>query len=99
MWADIDPVNSQAVERLGYDTQKPGDLVERIIEASTDPGALVMDAFCGSGTTAAVAETLGRNWIACDLGRFAIHTTRKRLLNIPDCRPFDIKTPRRLRAS
>jgi hypothetical protein len=50
----------------------------------------VADLFLGSGTTCAVAEKLGRRWIGCDLGRFAIHTTRKRLLDIPDCKPFEI---------
>jgi adenine-specific DNA-methyltransferase len=91
VWTDIPPINSQAIERLGYDTQKPEALLARILELVTKPGDLVADVFCGSGTTAAVAEKLGRRWIACDLGRFAIHTTRKRLLNIRDCRPFDIK--------
>ncbi len=91
VWTDIAPINSQAKEDTGYDTQKPKALLERIIKASSNEGDLVADFFCGSGTTMAVAETLGRRWIGCDLGRFAIHTTRKRLLNIPDCRPFDIK--------
>jgi adenine-specific DNA-methyltransferase len=91
VWDDIPPVNSQALERTGYDTQKPAALLDRIVAASSDPGDTVADLFCGSGTTMVVAERLGRNWIGCDLGRFAIHTTRKRLLNIPDCRPFDIK--------
>jgi len=91
IWMDAPPVQAQAHERLGYDTQKPEALLERVIRLSTEPGDLVADLFCGSGTTAAVAEKLGRRWIACDLGRFAIHTTRKRLLNIPDCRPFEIK--------
>ena len=84
-------MNSQAVERSGYDTQKPLVLLERIIEASSSPGDLVTDVFCGSGTTLVAAERLGRRWIGCDLGRFAIHTTRKRLLDVPDCKPFDIK--------
>jgi len=91
VWADIQPVVSWSRERVGYDTQKPEGLVERILQLGTKPGDLVADLFAGSGTTAAVAEKLGRRWIACDLGRFAIHTTRKRLLDIPDCRPFDIK--------
>ena len=59
--------------------------------ASSNEGDLVLDCFCGSGTTAAVAEKLNRRWIACDLGRFAIHTTRKRLLGIPDVRPFVVQ--------
>ena len=91
LWTDISPINSQAVERTGYETQKPLALLERVIETSSSPGDLVADFFVGSGTTAVAAERLGRRWIACDLGRFAVHTTRKRLLNIPDCRPFDIK--------
>jgi adenine-specific DNA-methyltransferase len=91
VWTDIDPINSQALDRLGYDTQKPERLLERIIGLASDPNDLVADFFVGSGTTAAVAEKLGRRWIACDLGRFAIHTTRKRLLNIPDCKPFEIR--------
>ena len=91
LWDDIPPLQSQAGERTGYATQKPEALVERIIKASSNPGDLVADFFVGSGTTAAAAEKLGRRWIVCDLGRFAIHTTRKRLLNIRDCQPFDIK--------
>ncbi|MCS7005922.1 MAG: site-specific DNA-methyltransferase, partial [Cytophagales bacterium] len=61
------------------------------IKASSNEGDLVLDCFCGSGTTAAVAEKLGRRWIACDLGRFAIHTTRKRLLGIPNVKPFVVQ--------
>lgn len=91
LWDDVSPINPRANERLGYPTQKPEALVERIIKASSNEGDLVADFFVGSGTTAAVAEKLGRRWISADLGRFAIHTTRKRLLNIPDCRPFEIQ--------
>jgi DNA modification methylase len=69
-------------ERNGYPTQKPEELIERIIAASSNPGDLVADFFCGSGTTLAVAEKLGRKWIGCDLGRFAIHTSRKRLIGV-----------------
>ena len=65
-----------------YPTQKPEALLERIIRASSNEGDLVADFFCGSGTTAAVAEKLGRKWIATDLGKFAIHTTRKRLIGV-----------------
>jgi len=90
VWDDLPPVNSQAAERTGYDTQKPLALLERIIEASSNKGDLVADVFCGSGTTLVAAERLGRRWLGCDLGRFAVHTTRKRLLGVPDCRPFDI---------
>jgi adenine-specific DNA-methyltransferase len=79
-------------QNLGYPTQKPESVVERILAASTNEGDLVLDCFCGSGTTAAVAERMGRRWIAADLGRFAIHTTRKRLLGIPDVKPFMVQT-------
>jgi site-specific DNA-methyltransferase (adenine-specific)/adenine-specific DNA-methyltransferase len=81
-WADISPVNPQAKEGTGYATQKPEALLERIIKASSNEGDLVADFFCGSGTTAAVAEKLGRKWIATDLGKFAVHTTRKRLIGV-----------------
>jgi len=82
IWSDVYPINSQAIEALGYPTQKPEALLERIIKASSNEGDLVADFFCGSGTTAAVAEKLGRKWIATDLGKFAIHTTRKRMIGV-----------------
>jgi len=82
LWTDIKPLNSQATERLHYDTQKPETLLERIIRASSNEGDLVADFFTGSGTTGAVAERLGRRWIMADLGRFAIHTSRKRLIDL-----------------
>jgi adenine-specific DNA-methyltransferase len=82
LWTDIPPINPQAIERLGYATQKPEALLERIIKASSNEGDLVADFFCGSGTTGAVAERLGRRWIMSDLGRFAIHTSRKRLIEL-----------------
>jgi len=91
VWDDIAPVNPAGAERWGYATQKPEALISRVISASSEPGDLVADFFVGSGTTAAVAEKLGRRWITTDLGRFAIHTTRKRLLSIADCKPFEIK--------
>jgi len=91
VWADVYPINSQAFERLGYPTQKPEALLERIIRASSNEGDLVFDCVCGSGTTAVVAEKLGRRWVASDLSRFAIHTARKRLLSIPDVRPFAVQ--------
>ena len=69
-------------ENIGYATQKPESLAERIITASSNEGDLVADFFCGSGTTAAVAEKLGRKWIVSDLGKFGIHTTRKRLIGV-----------------
>ncbi len=71
-----------AYENLKYPTQKPENLIKRILLGHTNEGDLVADFFCGSGTTPAVAEKLGRKWIACDLGRFAIHTTRKRLIGV-----------------
>lgn len=80
-----------AKESVGYPTQKPEALLERIINASSNEGDLVLDCFCGSGTTPAMAERLGRRWIAADLGRFAIHTTRKRLLGMADVRPFVVQ--------
>jgi len=79
-WTDIDRIGNTSDERCDYPTQKPEALLERIINASSKPGDLVADFFCGSGTTGAVAERLGRRWIMSDLGRFAIHTTRKRLI-------------------
>jgi adenine-specific DNA-methyltransferase len=82
VWADINPVNSQALEDTGYDTQKPESLLSRIIRASSREGDLVADFFCGSGTTLAVAEKLGRKWIGTDLGRYAIHTSRKRVIGV-----------------
>ncbi|MBC8458211.1 MAG: site-specific DNA-methyltransferase [Deltaproteobacteria bacterium] len=82
IWSDIYPINSQAIEALGYPTQKPEALLERIINASSNKNDLVADFFCGSGTTAAVAEKLGRKWIISDLGKFAIHTTRKRMIGV-----------------
>jgi DNA modification methylase len=93
IWTDIYPINSQALESLGYATQKPEALLERIISASSKKDDLVLDCFCGSGTTAAVAEKLPekRRWIVCDLSRFAIHTTRKRLLSIAGLTPFVIQ--------
>ncbi|MCX5784229.1 MAG: site-specific DNA-methyltransferase [Elusimicrobia bacterium] len=81
-WDDIDVINSMADEYQGYNTQKPEALLERIIKASSNEGDLVADFFCGSGTTAAVAEKLGRKWIASDLGKFGIHTTRKRMIGV-----------------
>jgi DNA modification methylase len=78
----IATINAMATERLNFPTQKPEALLERIIKASSNESNLVADFFCGSGTTCAVAEKLGRKWIGADLGRFAIHTTRKRIINV-----------------
>ena len=79
LWTDIDSVNSQADERYDYTTQKPEALLERVINASSNPGMTVADFFSGSGTTATVAHKLGRRFITCDIGLNAIQTTRDRL--------------------
>jgi adenine-specific DNA-methyltransferase len=98
LWTDISKIHNQSSELTGYATQKPEALLERIITASSNEGDIVADLFCGSGTTGAVAERLGRRWIMADLGRFAIHTSRKRLIEIQrnreavgePYRPFDV---------
>jgi DNA modification methylase len=90
VWDDIPTYRVQGSEYLGYATQKPEALLTRVVGASTETGGLVADFFCGSGTTLAVAEKLGRRWIGCDLGRWAIHVTRKRLLGIEKCKPFEV---------
>ena len=87
LWDDVGSVQSQAKERLNYDTQKPEKLLERIIESSCPKGGLVADFFGGSGTTAAVAEKLGRQWITTDLGKPACMVIRKRLIDL-DSKPF-----------
>ncbi|MEI7451169.1 MAG: site-specific DNA-methyltransferase [Desulfomonile sp.] len=81
-WKDIFRLQGNGLEKVHYPTQKPEALLERIIQASSNEGDLVADFFCGSGTTAAVAEKLGRKWIVTDLGKFGIHTTRKRLIGV-----------------
>jgi DNA modification methylase len=91
IWVDIKPLHNLSQERVNYPTQKPEALLERIIKASSNEGDLVLDCFCGSGTTAAVAEKLKRRWITCDLGRFAIHTARKRFLGIQNVQPFVVQ--------
>lgn len=87
LWNDIYPVNSQAKESVDYATQKPEALLERIIKASSNEGDLVCDFFGGSGTTAAVAERLGRRWITCDIGKPASLIMRKRFID-QDVKPF-----------
>jgi len=79
---NIRALTTSSTERVGYETQKPETLVHRIIEASSSKNDLVADFFVGSGTTLAVAEKLGRKWIGSDLGKFAIHTTRKRMIDV-----------------
>lgn len=90
VWDDIPPVNPMGAERWDFPTQKPEALLERIVKASSSEGSLVADLFCGSGTAFAVAEKLGRRWIGCDLGRWGIHVTRKRLLSTESCKPFEV---------
>ncbi len=82
IWSDVPAVNSQATERTGYPTQKPRALLERMISASCPTNGLVLDCFIGSGTTAEAAERLGRRWIGIDNGKYAIHLTRKRLIQL-----------------
>jgi site-specific DNA-methyltransferase (adenine-specific) len=79
VWTDIAPLNSQAQERLGYPTQKPLALLERIISASTNPGDVVLDPFCGCGTTIHAAQKLGRQWIGIDITYLAINLIKRRL--------------------
>jgi hypothetical protein len=79
VWTDIKSLQNN--ENLHYPTQKPEKLLERIIKCSSNENDLIADFFCGSGSTLAVAEKLNRKWIGCDLGKFAIHTSRKRLIN------------------
>jgi adenine-specific DNA-methyltransferase len=94
----LQPANK--AEWVHFETQKPVDLVERILSIASKPDDLVLDCFAGSGTTLIAAEKMNRRWIGCDLGRFAIHTTRKRLLDLRvkdpgtgeerGCRPFEV---------
>jgi site-specific DNA-methyltransferase (adenine-specific)/adenine-specific DNA-methyltransferase len=101
IWTDIKPMHNLSSERVGYPTQKPLELLERIIRASTDEGDLVLDCFAGSGTAAVAAERLGRRWIANDAGKLAIYLTQRRLLatsasdnrkSPSSPRPFDLCT-------
>lgn len=89
IWDDIKQLPRDEI--CGYPTQKPKELMARIIDASSKEDDLVLDCFCGSGTSAVVAEEKRRRWIACDLSRFAIHVTRKRLLEVINVRPFVIQ--------
>ena len=81
LWDDIGSLQSSS-EKVDYPTQKPEALLERIIKASSNENDIVADFFCGSGTTLAVAEKLNRKWIGSDLGKFSIHTTRKRMIQV-----------------
>ena len=82
LWHDISPVNSQAQERIGYPTQKPEALLERIISACTDKGDVVADFFSGGGTSLVVAQQFGRRWIGCDISRVAVALTADRIARI-----------------
>ena len=89
VWMDIQAVDPKdKKEKTGYPTQKPEDLLDRIIECCTEQGDLVLDFFAGSGTTPVMAEKLGRRWIAVDVGKYSIYTIQKRLLQIENIRPF-----------
>jgi len=92
IWTDIFPINSQAQERLGYPTQKPEQLLERIIRASSNEGDVVMDPFCGCGTAIAVAERLKRRWIGIDVTYLAINLVQRRLKDsfAAELSPFEI---------
>ena len=88
VWTDIHPINARAAERLGYPTQKPLALLERIISASSNPGDLVLDPFCGCGTAVAAAQKLGRKWVGIDITPLAISLIRKRMFeHFPDAFP------------
>jgi DNA modification methylase len=82
IWDDVSAVGSQSKEKTDYPTQKPEALLERIIKTSTNDGDLVADLFMGSGTAMSVAEKLSRKWIGSDMGKFSIHTARKRMINL-----------------
>ncbi len=97
-WWEIEMLNSNSKDRVGFATQKPEALLERIIKASSNPGDLVLDCFIGSGTTAAVAQKLGRRWIGCDINKGAIQLTSKKLqgiineqINTPSLRDTPLK--------
>jgi DNA modification methylase len=91
VWTDISSMTANSpiiAEGTGYPTQKPEKLLERIVGVCSKPNDIVLDCFCGSGTTPVVAGRLGRRWIACDASRFAVHTTHKRLLRASTVAPF-----------
>ena len=79
IWDDVHPINSQAAERLGYPTQKPQELLERIVQASSNPGDFVLDPFCGCGTAIAAAQKLNRRWVGIDITYLAISLQKYRL--------------------
>ena len=89
VWIDISPLNSQAKERLGYPTQKPEALLERIISASSNPGDVVLDPFCGCGTAIAAAQKLGRRWIGIDITHLSVALMKYRLRDMFDLKAGD----------
>jgi site-specific DNA-methyltransferase (adenine-specific) len=93
MWDDIPPINSQARERLGYPTQKPRALMQRIIQVSSNEGDIVLDAFCGCGTTIDAAESLNRKWIGIDISPMAISLIKRRLRDTYKSKlsPYEVK--------
>lgn len=88
---NIPIINQNSKERLGYPTQKPEELLAKIIKAATNEGDLILDFFAGSGTSIAVAEKLNRRWVACDIGKLSIYTIQKRLLEISNSKSLDNK--------
>ena len=92
VWTDIPPINSQAKERLGYPTQKPEALLERIINASSNEGDVVLDPFCGCGTATVAAERLNRRWIGIDVTHLAMSLMRHRLHDTfgDELRPYEV---------
>lgn len=100
VWIDIPPLQASSAERLGYPTQKPQALLERIIQASSQPGDLVLDPFCGCGTAVHAAEKLGRNWIGVDITHLAIKLIEKRLHDAFPNLTFEVQgTPKDLEAA
>lgn len=93
LWTDIHVINPMSNERIDYPTQKPETLAQRILELCTSKNDLIMDFFGGSGTTAVVAEKMGRKWITCDIGKYSFYTQQKRFLTIQDSR--DLINPKK----
>ena len=97
MWTDIGKIHNTSGELVGYPTQKPEALLERIVMASSNPGDLIMDVFAGSGTVAATAEKLGRRWIVCDFGKHAAYTMQKRLCLISGSQKLGLSNEQKAR--
>jgi site-specific DNA-methyltransferase (adenine-specific) len=96
LWDDIPPINSQAQERLGYPTQKPVALLERILSASSNEGDLVLDPFCGCGTAIHAAQKLNRRWIGIDITHLAIGLVERRLNDAFPGIQFEVHEHRRI---